>query len=121
MLLNGNFLCRRICKTLSGVCKVPACKIFCVIPYYALNSCEGPCGAPATTLPAVQLSCSEPEQTNQLKRHLESALNFLTTSCNLLESNNYYFIFLLLGVSVVLVRLVMLGQLTVQPGFPTDH
>lgn len=48
---------------------------------------------------------------NQLKCQLESVLNFITASYNLVENNNYYFIFLLLGVSVVPVRLVMPGQL----------
>lgn len=66
MLLTGNLLCRRICKTLSRVCKVPACKIFCMIQCYSLNSCDGPHGAAADKLPAGQLSCSaaKPAQTS---------------------------------------------------------
>lgn len=66
MLLTGNLLCRRICKTLSRVCKVPAWKIFFMIQCYSLNSCDGPHGAAADKVPAGQLSCSptKPAQTS---------------------------------------------------------
>lgn len=85
MLLTGNLLCRRICKTLSRVCKVLACKIFCMMQCYCLNSCDGPHGAAADKLPAGQLSYKKKPQ---LKHQLESVLHFITARYDLLGKNN---------------------------------
>lgn len=108
MLLTGNLLCRRICKTLSRVCKVSACKIFCMIQCYSLNSCDGPHGAAADKLPAGQLSAPQP---SQLKHQLESVLRFITARHDLLEEKNHNdCVFPVLGVSVVFVRSGMPAQ-----------
>lgn len=116
MPLNGNFLCRRICKTLSGVCKVSAWKIFCTIPWTAAKVCmvHQPTNSLLRRSPALNQY-----RPNHLQCQLESVLSFITASYDLLENSNCYFIFLLLGVNVVLMRSVMPGklhQLTVQPG-----